>query len=322
MKKQILWLVALIATLACSKKQDDAQDPSPSAGRVDTTLVAPSRAEQSRTLTTSVSSQQQLNTVMKNVDEALKRLNIGFRESNQEENCYLPQVVSRVASNVSGYDSIITVEYPNRNCQGVTLSGRIVVYFKKGSRWSLQEEIRSGYKDSVIFQNVTWISQQARSVFNGYAVTEVTGRRLIDSVFISEQPKKVEATAQREGYWLKRYAGTTSNRGSQTLQWVNQRDTLNGVYKYSGSTTYTADSVTYSYNYNNEFNKRKYTAEAKDILIKSGCHSWYPIKGTYTWAFTDKDNKTSRMIIDYGNGTCDRTYVITYADGTTETKEN
>lgn len=59
-----------------------------------------------------------------------------------------------------------------------------------------------------------------------------------------------------------------------------------------------------------------FTAVSEDLIIKRDCNYFFPISGTKTITFDD--GRT--YLIDFGDGTCDRIYTVTY-DGETYTFE-
>jgi len=310
------WYVglSLIAALlwSCNKKEDN-NTPSPIAPTsTDSTLIAPTKVEQKKTVEASLSMQQEVSQLNNNIDDFLRGINVGLRESGETGSC--KPILNFRGVGRNGYDSLIELEYKNTSCgQGASVSGKIKVYFTKGKKWTFDREV-SSYKDSIVYEDVETKGEKFISRINGFYAFELKDRKLLDSIF-------VDGKQQQKGYWLKRYAGVSQHHGNQTHVWISKGDTSNFISSYSGTSTYNRDSTTYSAKYNYEYNKRKYSGESINITSLRSCNYWFPVKGISKWIFTDKDQKVSSMVIDYGNGSCDRTVTTTYMDGSTESGE-
>jgi hypothetical protein len=200
-----------------------------------------------------------------------------------------------------------TIKIDRTNPDSVIISGTIIIDFGTGTTCADSADMKKGK----IIDSVYIVLSKKMHVANEFITfqnywrdsTQLDGSMSITSATGSPTVIKVDGTKVR-------YRDGTSTSWKGDITFTIQSSGIGNTYTSSMTVTGSWSGVT-----------RKgdtFTANiSKDVVFQAGCfghrHKFIPVSGTI-----DIVSAGVSSTIDYGDGTCDRTYTVTTAGTTTE----
>ncbi len=189
----------------------------------------------------------------------------------------------------------VTIEFNGTCDDGIQRSGKMTIVADLG--WRINPLNKSV---TITYENFT----RGRRIFNGtisYSLNVVVNP--------TDSTKAIVWTTQMQDFSI-----TFPDSTSITLSGTKNIEFERGFFTFWDKT----DDIL-KINAQVEGTNRKgenFTAVSEDIIIKRNCNFFFPISGTKTISFDDGRTYT----IDFGDGSCDRIYTVTY-NGETYTYE-